>query len=209
MNSLTDYIKVYPNTIPSEICEFLISVYDENEEAAYQYASKYLDQGSQPKKMSFTSMCQDESMKAIHRNIGVCLERCLQDYIHTLNYDVNCFPAQHLRGYEEILLKKYNQGIDTYITHADTSQACDGNRVLSAVLYLNDVEEGGETVFPDMGYSIKPKRGSLALFPSSWMYPHSANVPISSAKYILVSFIRFTTLCNNPDICLNPAHEHK
>lgn len=208
MNLLTDYVRIFPNTIPDEICDYLISVYDSNESDAYRYSSEYMDQGSQPKKMSYTALCDDESAKAIHNNIGICMERRIHEYLQALNYKVDCFPPSRMRGFEELLLKKYNQGVDTYILHGDTSQACDGNRVLSAVLYLNNVEEGGETIFPDLNLTIKPEKGALALFPSSWMFPHSANVPISSSKYILVSFIRYTALCNNPNLCLNPAHEH-
>jgi len=39
-----------------------------------------------------------------------------------------------------------------------------GQRVGTLVSYLNDVEEGGETVFPDSGWSVSPQRGSAVYF---------------------------------------------
>lgn len=39
-----------------------------------------------------------------------------------------------------------------------------GQRVSTLVMYLNDVEEGGETAFPDIGLVIAPKKGSAAYF---------------------------------------------
>ena len=39
-----------------------------------------------------------------------------------------------------------------------------GQRVLTALAYLNDVEEGGETDFPDVGVSIKPNKGDVVIF---------------------------------------------
>lgn len=39
-----------------------------------------------------------------------------------------------------------------------------GQRVATLVMYLNDVTEGGETVFPDVGLSVIPRRGSAAYF---------------------------------------------
>lgn len=39
-----------------------------------------------------------------------------------------------------------------------------GQRVATLVMYLNEVTEGGETVFPDVGISITPKQGSAAYF---------------------------------------------
>lgn len=39
-----------------------------------------------------------------------------------------------------------------------------GQRVSTLVMYLNDVEAGGETVFPDIGLSVVPKKGSAVYF---------------------------------------------
>ena len=39
-----------------------------------------------------------------------------------------------------------------------------GQRMLTALAYLNDVEEGGATDFPDVGVSIKPNKGDVVVF---------------------------------------------
>lgn len=39
-----------------------------------------------------------------------------------------------------------------------------GQRVGTFLMYLNDVESGGETVFPKIGLSVKPKKGSAVYF---------------------------------------------
>jgi prolyl 4-hydroxylase len=39
-----------------------------------------------------------------------------------------------------------------------------GQRVSTLVMYLNDVEEGGETTFPDVGLSVSPRAGSAVYF---------------------------------------------
>jgi len=39
-----------------------------------------------------------------------------------------------------------------------------GQRVSTLVMYLNDVEEGGETYFPEIGLSVLPKRGNAIYF---------------------------------------------
>jgi hypothetical protein len=55
--------------------------------------------------------------------------------------------------------------------------------------YLNDVEEGGETVFE--GFIIKPKIGSMLVFPPLWLFPHRGNPPISNTKYILSTYLHY------------------
>jgi len=49
------------------------------------------------------------------------------------------------------------------------------SRVYSAILYLNDDYEGGETYFPKLGITIEPKKGKLVMFPSHIGYVHGVN----------------------------------
>lgn len=46
----------------------------------------------------------------------------------------------------------------------DASLARSGQRVSSLVIYLNDVERGGETVFPEIGLAVTPRRGHAVHF---------------------------------------------
>jgi prolyl 4-hydroxylase len=39
-----------------------------------------------------------------------------------------------------------------------------GQRICTFIMYLNDVEAGGETVFPEINLSVAPKRGSAIYF---------------------------------------------
>jgi hypothetical protein len=54
---------------------------------------------------------------------------------------------------------------------------------------LNDVIEGGETDFFAGDIKIRPKKGTLIFFPSSWTYPHSGKMPMSSNKYIITGWL--------------------
>jgi prolyl 4-hydroxylase len=46
----------------------------------------------------------------------------------------------------------------------DASLARSGQRVASLVIYLNDVERGGETVFPEIGLAVTPRQGHAVHF---------------------------------------------
>ena len=41
-----------------------------------------------------------------------------------------------------------------------------GVRILTAFIYLNDVEAGGGTNFPELGVTVMPKRGRVLLWPN-------------------------------------------
>jgi hypothetical protein len=57
------------------------------------------------------------------------------------------------------------------------------------VIYLNDVEYGGETNFPLHEIAVTPKAGRIVFFPATWTHLHESRVPISSDKWIISSFI--------------------
>jgi len=56
-------------------------------------------------------------------------------------------------------------------------------------IYLNDVEEGGETEFLHFSKRIKPKKGRIVIWPAGFPYVHRGNSPLSGEKYILTSWM--------------------
>jgi prolyl 4-hydroxylase len=95
----------------------------------------------------------------------------------------NNFSFSHM---EEISLLHYRAGEGFYESHYDTGPSMP--RSMSALLYLNDVEDGGETYFDKFNLSIKPRGGRLALFPANYAYSHVARTPQSDDKYVLVTW---------------------
>lgn len=65
------------------------------------------------------------------------------------------------------------------------------HRNLLFMFYLNDVEEGGETEFYYQKLKIKPKAGTMVIAPAGFTHTHRGNMPISSDKYILTSWVLF------------------
>jgi hypothetical protein len=66
-----------------------------------------------------------------------------------------------------------------------------GKRIAFVIIYLNDVEDGGETEFLYQSVRVKPKKGTVVIAPSSYTHAHRGNPPLSGEKYILTSWIEF------------------
>ena len=70
---------------------------------------------------------------------------------------------------EYLQLLQYETG-QFYRRHHDYIEADEnrpqGPRILTAFLYLNDVEKGGGTNFPQLDLTVMPKRGRILLWPS-------------------------------------------
>ena len=64
------------------------------------------------------------------------------------------------------------------------------------MFYLNDVEEGGETGFYYQDVEIKPKKGTLVIFPAGFTHLHRGKMPVSNNKYIA----NFWFLNKNPAV---------
>ena len=72
-------------------------------------------------------------------------------------------------NYEFLQLLRYEEG-QFYNTHHDFAsyhlERQFGARVITIFLYLNDVEEGGATNFPHLGFEVLPRKGMALIWPS-------------------------------------------
>lgn len=90
---------------------------------------------------------------------------------------------------EGVRFKRYPKGVGHFGLHLDHTPGTP-TRQLATVLYLNDVEEGGETEFVEYGIKVKPKAGTMAIFPPFWFHPHIGHMPVSGDKFIVNNFPR-------------------
>lgn len=121
----------------------------------------------------------------IFQKIHPPISACLSDYL-SRSPILQSFPLQ-ATGYK---IQMYPQNEGYFKWHADSVGGDAGDRVVAMVLYLNDVDKGGETEFFHQGVKISPRAGQLVLFPAGWNYMHCAHKPESGSKYIISTFIR-------------------
>jgi prolyl 4-hydroxylase len=81
--------------------------------------------------------------------------------------------------------------------HNRQSLARSGQRVATMVIYLNDVDDGGETVFPEAGFSVAPRRGSAVWFEYcndegqvDARSLHSGAAPVAGEKWVVTKWMR-------------------
>ena len=91
----------------------------------------------------------------------------------------------------DLILKRYRPGRDErFEPHFDSiNEVC--NRYLVLLWYLNDVEAGGETRFPQLDLKVEARAGRLLMFPPYWMYQHEGLPPQSGDKYIISTYLLF------------------
>ncbi|MFC5560284.1 2OG-Fe(II) oxygenase [Ureibacillus thermophilus] len=73
-------------------------------------------------------------------------------------------PVEHAEGLHVINYKPGQEYKEHFDYFAETSRAASNNRICTFVLYLSDVEDGGETYFPKLGLKVFPKKGMAVYF---------------------------------------------
>ncbi len=113
----------------------------------------------------------------LHQEIYEKLKYCVDDYAKYWGINVVYYEAFNFVKYE-------GEGKHFNI-HADHGPAY--NATVSAVIYINDDYEGGEIQFPRLdGYTLTPKVGDIAVFPSNYIYEHASLPMRSGTKYCVV-----------------------
>ena len=64
-------------------------------------------------------------------------------------------------------------------------------RVLAWGLYLNNVEQGGETEFLYQQTRVPATEGTLVIWPASFTHTHRGNPPLSNVKYLLTGWVEY------------------
>jgi hypothetical protein len=100
-------------------------------------------------------------------------------YNQYINQHTNIDPAKYQLDLSHVPVKRWN--INSYMgPHSDGGYG-HPNLSFTTVTYLNDNYEGGEINFPNDNITIKPKAGSLIMFPASTV--HEVKPVLNGVRY--------------------------
>jgi len=92
----------------------------------------------------------------------------------------------------DMKIQKTSPGGEGYHNwHVEQDTMGSRNRLMAFMVYLNDVEEGGETEFLYQKCRFKPKRNTLLLWPANYTHVHRGNPPLSNDKFILTGWVEY------------------
>ena len=179
------------NSLPNELCDEIIEMFENDTTLKYEgIVAKGLIK--EIKDTTDLLIPDNDTWNKILEVLKKELHRNLSLYIKSLRTDLkdySIFSSNFL--YENSFqIQRYIKNVGKYIYHHDHDIRFEqkDHRVITYLWYLNDVEEGGETEIWG-NIKIKPERGKLLLFPSSWTFPHSGLMPKSHNKYIITGWL--------------------
>lgn len=179
------FIRLYKDTFSRELCEEVIRRF-EADERKHGSTTAARDK---PRLRSGTMLQIGDlpEWQDISDAYSTALEKNLQAY-------AKAFPTlqQLISGpatkRTPPLLERIEPG-QGFGMHIDASIAGTHDRMVAVLMYLKDVEQGGETQFPFQSIQVKPRAGLMVLFPPYWTHPHQGTSPVSGLKYNLTSYV--------------------
>lgn len=182
---MNDFIGLYENAYSDEYCDALISYHNvmaenglalsrdettaiEKEDTSVMSGQSYLHNGNM-----FKEFCEKFWG-------SVYLE-------YQKKYNILSTFGKHTIYSAKI--QKTEIGGGYHVWHCENQARSECARILNFILYLNDVDDGGETELLYYHKRIKPKKGTLLLFPAGMTHTHRGNPPLSGIKYILTGWV--------------------
>lgn len=114
---------------------------------------------------------------------------CMNLYVSKWS-SVSNFNLQ--QAYMNIQKTSKSQGY--HVWHYEDGPFGTNRRMFATMLYLNDVEDGGETEFLYQSLRVKPEKGKFVIWPAHWTHTHRGNPPLTGDKYIVTSWIENTEI---------------
>ena len=189
--NINNFIGVYDNYITKEQCDKAIEIF-ENQNKFNKTVNRINNEKASILKK------QDQQFFADINNIDIWWEK-LKPMI--FNFDIAWKHYLENTGahdaYDKVPLHyttlKIQKTLPTegyHVWHIEYHKGFEYEpRAFAFSIYLNDVEEGGETEFLHFSKRIKPKTGRIVIWPASFPYLHRGNPPLSGEKYILTSWM--------------------
>jgi hypothetical protein len=188
--SYEDFIGTYEGFFPSEFCKEAISYFNfcqSNTSLVKKRRDEYVEDS-----YLFTS-----SFETVENSDLVRLNKKLSDYFFKmidyciLKYIDRYKILKGLDGYSvyDLKFQKSQPGEAFHGWHYENTKRLVADRRLVFQLYLNDVEEGGETEFLYYPKRIKATQGKLIIWPATFTHTHRGNTPLTGDKYIITSWV--------------------
>lgn len=186
---LSDYVRSYPDVLPASQCSQMILEFEAKVgklETRHVLIEGFRD---------FQDCPVNELPGDMTGVLVAHLRRFINRYQKEAGIHAGDWPVH--TSFEKMRVKRYAQGVGQFARHVDVADHESARRFMVFMFYLNDVEEGGETVFynaaGEVEMCIKPKRGTLLMFPPLWLFPHAGMMPKSGPKYTAGGYLHYVS----------------
>ena len=89
-------------------------------------------------------------------------------------------------------VQKYLPGLGYTDLHCENNGVLEtANRHLAIMTYLNSIEDGGGTEFPNQEIKLDAEQGLTVVWPTQWTHLHRGIIAPNETKYIVTGWLNF------------------
>jgi hypothetical protein len=189
--NIDNFIGVYDNYITEEQCDNAINLYEKQDKFKKTINRIGSEQTSILKKQDQQFFANEGNLDVWWKNLEALIINFDMAWKH---YEKNVGAldsyGQDKLYYTSLKIQKTLPTEGYHVWHLEHSSGFNNEpRAFVYSVYLNDVEEGGETEFLHFSKRVKPKKGRIVIWPAAFPYVHRGNPPLSGEKYILTSWM--------------------
>jgi len=201
--NIDQFIGCFDGYIDDKDCDGIIEFFEQREKSDEIFDRSRRENASKGSRMDrntfveYPDMAVDQftvigtgykSILPMRHAINTCLTLYTKE---TGILDFTNIPEVHWTPFK---LQKTKPGEGFHSWHCENSSCLEYfDRVIVFTLYLNDIDEGGETEFLFYNKRVPAKKGRICLFPAYFPYVHRGNPPINQTKYIVTGWF-----CSDP-----------
>jgi len=189
------FIRSYPKAFSDEFCDSIIDHFNWREENGQTWDRKK-EANNLVKSDSACLLNPTSSIDFGWEQINFLLKE-FNELFWSNYYASYCEEFSTLSNFSNHTIFSYKvqktvPGGGYHVWHAESDCLAHSRRLGVYTVYLNDVQEGGETEFLYQNLRVPAEKGTLCIFPSSYTHTHRGNPPLSNTKYIMTGWIEFS-----------------
>ena len=191
--NINNFIGVYDGYITKEECNKAINLFEAQDKLNRTLNRQSFEKASLHRKQDQQYFLSGHNIKVWHtklKSLLVNFEMAFKHYEEQTGI-TDAFGLRNL-NFTELKIQKTLPTEGYHVWHVEHGIGFETEpRAAVYSVYLNDVEEGGETEFLHFSKRVKPKAGRIVIWPASFPYVHRGNPPLSGEKYLLTSWLLF------------------
>lgn len=197
---MEDFVEVIDDVLTEETCLNLIKSFEYADDCGLSYQRFDVEQSVKKDTSLGFSEISCDGMRSVVPDTTVLLtvgeiNKSISSYVNKYQNGIVSVPLVEQDGFPLLptgyKLQRTRPSEGYHIWHCENTSLEYKARCLSWILYLNDIEEGGETEFLYLSKRVKPKAGRLVIFPAGFTHTHRGNPPLSETKYIATGWLEY------------------
>lgn len=188
---IKNFVGIFKNAYPKEFCEGVIAQY-ESMAASGHGQTRFESHGDTRIRKDDTQLFADDieylPLRASTKEFNKLFWEKFYP-IYAQEYSPLNESGKHFNYSFKVQKTKIGGGYHIWHYEACERHIC--QRLLTWMVYLNDVHEGGETEFLYQHMRVKPEQGTLVIWPAAFTHTHRGNPPLSNEKYVVTGWTEF------------------